>query len=211
MGLVAMLTICLWEHFVMQMIVPYWHQHFSMRNMLDIVSKFGKDFDMKFNPAKSQFIVFSDDKSPCNIAFDDASITSVECANHLGCPISVSNSNEHILQSKHDFISKANCVILNFASCTVHVKHKLLKSFYRSLFGCVLWNLSSKSVDVIYTAWRVIVRKLLNVSYKIHSLHLPLIIEDWSIQTQIHRRYVNFLTQLCIALIELYICVNCKL
>ena len=100
---------------------------FSMKNILDIVSKFGKDFDMKFNPAKSQFIVFSDDKSPCNITFDDASITSVECANHLGCPISVSNSNEHILQCKHDFISKSNCVISNFASCTVHVKYKLLK------------------------------------------------------------------------------------
>ena len=165
---------------------------FSMKNMLDIVSKLGKDFDMKFNPTKSQFIVFSDDKSPCNITFDDASITSVECANHLGCPISVCNGNEHILQCKHDFISKANCVISNFASCTVHVKYKLLKSFCLSLFGCVLWNLSSKSVDIIYTAWRVIVRKLLNVSYKTHSLYLPLIIEDWSIQTQIHRRYVKF-------------------
>ena len=71
---------------------------FSRKNMLDIVSKFGKDFDMKFNPAKSQFIVFSEDKSPCNITFDDASIMSVDCVNHLGCPISVSNSNEHILQ-----------------------------------------------------------------------------------------------------------------
>ena len=99
---------------------------FSMKNMLDIVPKFGKAFDMMFNPAKSQFIVFSDDKSPCNIIFDDASITSVECANHLGCPISVSTSNEHILQCKHDFISKANCVISNFDSCTVHVKYKLL-------------------------------------------------------------------------------------
>ena len=83
-------------------------------------------------------------------------------------------------------------MISNFASCTVHVKYKLLKSFCLSLFGCVLWNLSSKSVDIIYTAWRVIVRKLLNVSYKTHSLYLPLIIEDWSIQTQIHRRFVKF-------------------
>ena len=32
-------------------------------------------------------------------------------------------------------------------------------------------------------------RKLLNISYKTHSLKL---IEDWSIQTQIHRRYVKF-------------------
>ena len=64
-----------------------------MKNMLDIGSKFGKNFDMKFNPAKSQFIVFSDDKTPCNITFDNASITSVECTNHLGCLISVSNSN----------------------------------------------------------------------------------------------------------------------
>ena len=94
----------------------------STKNMLDIVSKFGKDFDMKFNPAQSQFIVFSDDKTPCNITFDNASITSVECANHLGYPISVSNSNEHMLQCKHDFVS--NCMISNFGSCTVHVKYK---------------------------------------------------------------------------------------
>ena len=35
-------------------------------------------------------------------------------------------------------------------------------------------------------------RKLLNVSYKTHSLYLPLIVEDWSMQTQIHRRYLKF-------------------
>ena len=150
----------------------------SMKNMLDILSKFGKYFYMKFNPAKSQFIVFSDDKTPCNIKFDDVSITTAKCANHLGYPISVSNSNEHTLQCKHDFESKANCVISNFASFTVHLKYKLLKSFCLSLFGYALWNLSSKSVDMIYTAWRVIVRKLLNVSYKTNSLYLPLIIED---------------------------------
>ena len=107
---------------------------FSMKNMLDIASKFCKDFDMKFNPAKRQFIVFADDKTPCNITFDNASITSVECANQFGCPISVSN-NEHILQSKHDFVSKASCVSLQFGSCTVHVKYELLTFFVRAYLG----------------------------------------------------------------------------
>ena len=39
----------------------------------------------------------------------------------LGCLISVYNGNDHILQCKHDFIKKANCVTSKFGSCSVHV------------------------------------------------------------------------------------------
>ena len=95
---------------------------FSMKKMLEVVSKFGKDFDVKFNPSKSQFMVFSDNKQSCNITFDNESIASVDSATHLGCLISVSNGNDHIIQCKHDFVSKANCIISKFGSCAVHVK-----------------------------------------------------------------------------------------
>ena len=50
MGLVAILAICLLEQLLgSTLLVP---TLFSMKNMLDIVSKFGKDFDMKFSPGK---------------------------------------------------------------------------------------------------------------------------------------------------------------
>ena len=39
-------------------------------------------------------------------------------------------------------------------------------------------------------------RKLLNVSNKTHSLYLPLIVEDYSIQVQIHRKFVKFFNSL---------------
>ena len=117
--------------------------------MIEIVANFGKDFDVKFNPSKCQFLLFSDNKAPCNITFDNASIGSVEAATHLGCLVSVHNGNDHILQCKHDFISKANCIISKFGSCSVHVKYKLLKSFCLSLYGCALWNLSNISADDI--------------------------------------------------------------
>ena len=64
-----------------------------------------------------------------------------------------------------------------------------------SLYGCVLWDLSSPHVDAFYVAWRKCIRRLLRIPYRSHCNLLHLICDDLPPDKQIHRRVINFINQ----------------
>ena len=63
-----------------------------------------------------------------------------------------------------------------------------------SLYGCVLWNLGSRSI-----------RKLLRLPLKTHSKYLPLICDDLPIDVQLFKRLNKFLNK---ALCNSNVCVK---
>ena len=94
---------------------------------------------------------------------------------------------------------------LKYAYCDV--KYKLLKTYCMSLYGCVLWDLGSKSMSDFYVTWRKSIRKLLPL--RTHSKYLPLLCDDLPIDVQLFKRLNKFLNKaLCNSNICIKICVD---
>ena len=61
-----------------------------------------------------------------------------------------------------------------------------------SLYGSVLWDFSSDSVNYFFVAWRKSVRHILGLPYKTHSVYLPLMVEDLPVEVQLYNRFMKF-------------------
>ena len=119
----------------------------SLRLMLNTVNNFGKEFDVKFNPNKSQYIVFGNSKSiPMSIKFNEIHLSPVESANYLGVIIGKNCSEAHIKVAKIELIRRFNVLNNIFKFCSVKVKYSLFKSFCTALYGCVLWDFTSNQM-----------------------------------------------------------------
>ena len=62
-----------------------------------------------------------------------------------------------------------------------------------SVYGSVLWDISSNGENRFYVAWRKCVRKLFKLPYRTHSYLLPYICQDFNINDQIKKRISNFI------------------
>ena len=162
--------------------------------MLIICERFGKEYNVLFNPEKYQLLHYSADKNNIinGIKHNDLFIKCVTQAVHLGHPMSTVNNDLNITKGVDSFLISVNGVINTFKSAHTDVKYKLFKTYCMPLYGCVLWDLSSKSMKIFYTQWRKSVRKLLFISPMCHSIYLELIVNDIPIELQIYKRVVKF-------------------
>ena len=127
----------------------------SLRLMLNTVNNFGKEFGVKFNPNKSQYIVFGNSKDiPMSIKFTDTHLSPVESGNYLGVIISKDCSEAQIKVAKTELIRRFN--ILNNMFCSVKVKYNLFKSFCMALYGSVLCHFTSNQMSKLFTACCII-------------------------------------------------------
>ncbi len=89
--------------------------------MCNIALMFAKEYDIKFNPNKCQFLCFG---SPDNVhlAFDGIGFNPVDKGIHLGhivCP----NVNENIMMdASHTLTRNVDFVLHNFSHCSFDVK-----------------------------------------------------------------------------------------
>ena len=86
-------------------------------------------------------------------------------------------------------------LMVHFSKAFPDIRYKLFKTFCVSLYGCQLWDLSSKEVQSFYTSWRKAVRYIWRIPHRTHNRLLPLICGDPPVETQIHRRFINFISK----------------
>ena len=68
------------------------------------------------------------------------------------------------------------------------------------LYGCQLWDISSKHVEKCYVTWRKCIRRCLDLPHSTHYNLLHLICNDLRPETQIHSRLCNFIYNSCVNL-----------
>ena len=100
-----------------------------------------------------------------------------------------------IIRALKDPNKKANSVLCTFRSADPVVKTYLIKMYCLSLYGCHLWFLSSKSLNVLQIALNKILRKVLNLPSRSHSsiVHCTVIIP--AIHNTVFRRFNQFLSR----------------
>ena len=100
----------------------------SLKCMLSVVQKFGEDYNVTFNPSKSQFLIYGKNKTEnINVIFNGSEIKAVPYTKHLGNLIGPKVRHKTIEDIQNDFIIRVNFIMSNFGNCNHDVKYKLMK------------------------------------------------------------------------------------
>jgi hypothetical protein len=130
------------------------------------------------------------------LTFNNTHIKAKETAVYLGNHINVKSHDKNILHCTNTFVRYFNSINKLFFKANTEVKYKLFKTQCMALYGCTLWDLSSKAVNYFYVQWRKCIRKLLNISDRTHSRYLAYICNDIPIEIQLYKRVVVFIRNL---------------
>ena len=164
----------------------------SLQRMLQVANKFSEEYNVLFNATKFQFIVYDKDPATVTITFNNIVITSVQSGDHLGNILSNTPSINNIDKGINDLTCKFNNMLPHFEHSFYNVKYTVFKSFCMCLYGCTLWDFSSKVVDRFYIRWCKCIRRLLHLHPRTHSNLLCLICDDKDVKRQLHMRVLKF-------------------
>jgi len=170
----------------------------GMKHMLEICTQYGIEYNVLFNPNKTKLIHINNIKcniSP-NIRFMNKRIESVPFEKHLGFPIGNVNSQFIISQAVNQFIGKVNMVLSHFKCLRYDIMYKLFKTYCMPLYGCPLWDYTSKIIGKFYVAWRKSIRRIFNIPRTTHCVLLNEICGDMPVQDQLYSRFINFFKSL---------------
>lgn len=166
---------------------------YALKKMLAICEQFSAEFDVKFNADKSFLLDFGDQSGSAPMfLLNGKTIPSVAIEKHLGNMFGPGLVNQHIEHAVADLYVRTNLLAATFGNCHFHVKYSLFRSFCTAAYGSQLWDFSARNVDKFYVAWRKCVRRILNVPNTTHCVLLPLICDDVTIDTQLHKRFLTF-------------------
>ena len=112
---------------------------------------------------------------------------------HLGNVIDTcKNATKNVINNAtNDFIKRVNVIIAQFRSVFSSTKYKLFKTFCMPMYGCELWDFSSKYTELFYVAWRKSIRLLWSFPYRTHCNLLPIICDDLPVEYQLHIRFLK--------------------
>ncbi len=173
----------------------------AMRKLLAICESYALDYDVKFNASKSNFIIFTPSEkrnlapqmNTCKFSIGGNPVVRVESYVHLGHIINCHlNDSDDVLHRRNCFIGQSNNLLCFFDKFNMSVKVNLFKSFCSSIYGCELWSLTDGVIDMFCTAWRRVLRRLLNLPYTAHSYLLPLMTDTLPVFDEICRRFAKF-------------------
>ena len=136
-----------------------------MQKLLNVCQDFGNDYCLKYNPDKSETIVFGDSSYNCNLFLNNKRIKQVNKIKHLG----------HVMQNdRYIFYMSSLIDDIEIRSNVFHSKLHVLDLDSRikifnyqcnSFYGCQLVDLECNKVDNLD---RVCSRRVLKVSNRTH-------------------------------------------
>ena len=95
-------------------------------------------------------------------------------------------------------IRQINSVLSLFGKLNPVVKMQLLTSYCYSLYGTVIWNLSSSNVEKVCSAWRAGLRRVLGLPVTAHNILLVSISCRPPLLDEIAKRFISY-SQRCLS------------
>ena len=145
----------------------------ALRKMLSICSSYASSHGLTFNTEKTQLICFRKNVHEFANDYIELNGTPLKFSDkvlHLGHLLSFDMSdNDDVLRVTKDVNRKANSVRYTFRHANPFVKTFLFKMYCLSLYGCVLWSLSSPSIRRLQVAINKILRKIWNLPRYSHT------------------------------------------
>ena len=169
----------------------------GLQEMLDICDHFSIEYDVKFNPTKTQCIRFSkteewNDKAPLYLA--GQTLSWVSTIKHVGNWLLFNLSEEvEISRKRGIFYSSVNKLYSNFCNVGYKTIMKLFNSYCNSFYGAQAWNFRDKHIDDILKAWNKSVRHLCKLPYMTHTDFLPFLTNTLHIKDQLYLRALKLI------------------
>jgi len=164
----------------------------GLQQMLDICSEFGHEFDMKYNPTKSECIRFGRRNldTDYNMILNGQRLKWVKEVKHLGNYI-MYNLDEtlEVSRKSRSFIYSINMVLANFRKTKSSTLNALVETYCSTFYGAQAWNLADRAISKIYTTWNKAIRRVWNLPYRTHTSLLSGIIGKAHIKDQILLRF----------------------
>ena len=110
----------------------------------------------------------------------------------LGCPVGNVNSQFIINQAVNQFTAKVNMVVSHFKCLHYVIMYTLFKTYCIPLYGCPLWDYSTKCIGKFYVALLKSIRRIFNIPYTTHCALFNEICGDMPVQDQLYIRFINF-------------------
>ena len=171
----------------------------GLKAQLKLCSEYASEYSIKFNASKTKLIVCRRDNidvAETIVKFQDKYIEVVQQDVHLGCLVGNVDKRARIDAGIKDFLSKTTMLKCHFKLLPVDVMYSLFKTHCMPLYSSVLWDLSDRSIELFYTAWRKSIRSVLGLPYCTHGVLLNLVCDDVTIYCQLHCRFLSFLQSL---------------
>jgi len=80
-----------------------------------------------------------------------------------------------IVQRRNTFVCQTNNVLCFFNKLNTIVKLKLFKLYCTSIYGAEQWALDSATIETFCVAWRIALRRIIQLPYNSHSYFLPIL------------------------------------
>jgi len=161
----------------------------GMQVQLDALTKYGIDFDIKWNPLKTEYIIFNKDlvRSKEEVTNDhwlgmpqlsNEIISEVEQFRYLGVWISNKNNNVVYLEKRRNafFTSKAKIEMIGLNDKCIHpyTRAKLFKIYYRPVltYGWENFDLKDNEISSISKLETNALKDLMGISRKSHHTEL---------------------------------------
>lgn len=168
----------------------------GLKVLIDICEKYAHEYCVNFNGTKSRYLIFRGRNcKPDNrtVFFNDTELYSTQDAVHLGHHISVVNKDSLVADATAKFWRGYNMFMADFGHIKTNVKCNLFKQYCCSYYGAPLWDLQSKSVGTICTAWRKALRKLWGLAPLTHGDVIALLSDSLPLLVILKQRFSKFI------------------
>ena len=139
--------------------------------MLNICQKFGEEYGVKYNPAKSVGLCVNQRKQPLpDILLAGQAITWVSSVKHLGNFIQADLSEKtEIINKRGDFIGRINGLLANYSSADDILKQEIFNKQCSHLYGAEAWDMTDSHIEQFRKTWNHAVRKVFKLPYCTHT------------------------------------------
>ncbi len=167
----------------------------ALTKLVDICEKYAKEFNVKFNGAKSQYLVFKgrrckEDERPIVVNGDE--LYKVPVAMHLGHLISSVDQDSITANAIAKFWRSFNMFMADFGNLYSVIKSKLFKQYCCSFYGAPLFLLSDNKTKSLCTSWRRALRKLWKVDPMTHCDIVAALADCMPLEMQLECRFIKF-------------------
>jgi hypothetical protein len=166
----------------------------GLRRMVSIASDFSTSLNLFFNPNKSVAMCFGTATvHQYHLQINGTNINWVNKTTYLGHTLT--NLFDHEQQCRKilcEFYARANALLASFRSFDLNILLYLFNMYCCPLYGILCSSLSDNNMGGLYVAWNKVVRKMLRLPYRTHTVLLPQIMASPHIKFSIFGRFLKF-------------------
>ena len=175
----------------------------GLQEMLNVCTNYGKEYDVMFNPKKTQCLKFSKNSSKDTniyVKLSDQQLSWVNSFKYLGNWVSNTLSEDIEIDRKLGvFFGNVNNLKTTFRNIGRKNIFILFNSYCCHLYGSQAWRLRDKNISRMYTAWNKAVRHLSDIPYNTHTRFLPYIVDTLNIKEQIYIRSAKMIKSMLVS------------